>query len=315
MTLAEHEFMGQLLVGLLGVFFLVVLPLGLFLKRKKSSDVGTSDDFENPPDDPVWKTPADGLDTPPPLPGEHPLSTKSKIPAPSKFDLLGVGFYVILFVGMWKMGQPGSGSGAGEFTAGVVLANAISFLVLASLVPAVLFWRTNLKEFFGLVWKKWTLVFAIAPVFVIGMLALAAALMYLSDYAQWVEQRFGAQPQEVVQLLKNSWDPALLVALVLSAVIIAPIAEEIIFRGYIFRVTREYTGFWPGALFSGLLFGVIHFNVLGFPVLALFGVMLAFIYEKTKTIWAPIACHAAFNGFQVAMALLLKFGHLEIPKS
>lgn len=315
MTIAEHEFMGQLLGGLLGVFFLVVLPLGLFLKSKRSAFSNATLDSKNPADDPVWETPIDGLTTSQTVDEETvaPEKSLSKIPAPSKLDLLGVGFYVLLFLGIWKMSH--TSDAGGEFTVGVVLANAISFLILASLIPVALFWRTNLKEFFGLAWKKWPLIFAIAPAFVVGMLILAGLVMYFSGYATWVDTRFGAKPQEVVQLLKDSWDPALLASLALSAVVVAPIAEEIIFRGYIFRVTREYTGFWAGALFSGILFGVIHFNVLGLPVLAIFGVMLAFIYEKTKSIWAPIACHAAFNGFQVAMAFALKFGHLEIPKT
>ncbi len=319
MTLAEHEFMGQLLLGLVLVFFLLVLPIGLLLGRKKKNSPG-SPETPHPPEPrqnvarsgTVWETPADGLDMPPPLPGSDMPPGKKGFGAPSKLDLLGVGFYVLLFVGMWKIARGGA---VGEISTGLVVANALSFIVLASLIPAAVFWRTRLRDFFGLVWKKWTLVFAIAPVFVVGMLLLAAALMYLTGYADWVDARFGAKQQEVVRLLKDSWDPVLLVAVTLSAVVVAPIAEEIIFRGYIFRVTREYTGLWGGALFSGILFGVIHFNVLGLPILALFGVALALVYEKTKSIWAPIACHAAFNGFQVGMALLLKYGHLQIPNS
>ena len=47
-------------------------------------------------------------------------------------------------------------------------------------------------------------------------------------------------------------------ALVLYAVVMAPIAEELVFRGSIFRSVADRRGFWPGAIASAIPFGLIH---------------------------------------------------------
>ncbi|MGE9267782.1 MAG: CPBP family intramembrane glutamic endopeptidase [Verrucomicrobiales bacterium] len=310
MTLAEHQFIGGILGGLVATYFLLILPVGIWWKRRQTSRLLVASHDEDGELD-RSSVEIDPADLPPPLPvqSRHPL-----LAVPGPIDLLGVGFYVLLFLVFWKMGGMAIGEEMKlELSAGLVTVNALSFLVLAGLIPALLFWRTQLVEFFGLRWRGWRWVFVIAPVFVFGTLLVGGGLLQLSGYPSWAEETFGAKQQEVVEALQTSQDIGLLVALAFSAVIVAPLAEEIIFRGYIYRVTRHYSGIWIGALFSGILFGVIHFNVLGFPLLALFGIVLALLYERMKTIWVPIACHAAFNGFQVFLTILLKYGIVEMP--
>ena len=96
----------------------------------------------------------------------------------------------------------------------------------------------------------------------------------------------------------------LLVAIAVSAIIIAPIAEELIFRGYLYPVVKRFTDRWFASIFSGVFFGVIHFNVMGLPILALMGFILAVIYEKSGSLWVPIGCHAAFNATSVGLMLI-----------
>jgi len=115
----------------------------------------------------------------------------------------------------------------------------------------------------------------------------------------------------MVELLKNNPDPALLGAIAFSAIIIAPIAEEFIFRGYLYPVVKRYSERWFAALFTGLLFGVVHFNLMGLPLLIIMGVVLVILYEITGSLWVPIACHATFNSLSVASMLLARFS--EFP--
>jgi membrane protease YdiL (CAAX protease family) len=97
----------------------------------------------------------------------------------------------------------------------------------------------------------------------------------------------------------NGWGA---VAFFFAAVIVAPVVEELFFRGLFFRAVRDRYGFWFGALASGLLFGLFHAgagdlaqNVMLQIVIGSFGVVLAAIYEWRGSLGANIATHAAFN--------------------
>ncbi len=85
-------------------------------------------------------------------------------------------------------------------------------------------------------------------------------------------------------------------------VVVAPFAEELFFRGVLFRAVRDRHGFWAGALASGLAFGLIHYipgpaidALLLMSVMVFTGVGFAYIYERRGTIAAPMAAHVTFN--------------------
>ena len=79
--------------------------------------------------------------------------------------------------------------------------------------------------------------------------------------------------------------------------ILAPVSEELIFRGLIFRRIRDYAGFMWAAVVSGLFFGIYHGNLTqGIFALGM-GMLFAAIYEHYGTLWASIAAHMANNIF------------------
>ncbi|QDP41136.1 type II CAAX endopeptidase family protein [Radiobacillus deserti] len=80
----------------------------------------------------------------------------------------------------------------------------------------------------------------------------------------------------------------------LSLVFIAPICEEIVFRGYLFgRVAYKY-GTSKGILISSFIFGALHLdNLFG---ATMFGIILCIMYVKTKSLVIPILLHISFNG-------------------
>jgi membrane protease YdiL (CAAX protease family) len=93
-----------------------------------------------------------------------------------------------------------------------------------------------------------------------------------------------------------------LVVFALFAVVVAPVTEEFLFRGVLFRSVRDRYGFWPGAITSALLFGVIHYVPGTWPdalalqiTMVVTGLGLAWVYEWRKTLLAPVVGHAAFN--------------------
>jgi len=87
--------------------------------------------------------------------------------------------------------------------------------------------------------------------------------------------------------------------LVLLAVVVAPPFEELFFRGFIYRGLAQSWGWRRAALVSGALFGLAHFQPDVAVPLGVLGVALAWVYERTGSLWSSIALHAVFNGLAV----------------
>lgn len=229
------------------------------------------------------------------------------------FDIVVVGGYLMLFVVSWKgLPETMAEKGVEPTTVGRLAAQVVGMIFLTVVIPAVLFWRVDLREFFGLRWGDWKKVFWIAPAFVFAMMAMLSAMLGLG-WQGWVETNYGARPQEMVTLLKESEDVGLMVVMAISAVIVAPLTEEVIFRGYLYPVVKRFSDRWFAALFTGVIFGVIHFNLLALPTLAVMGVVLVILYEVTGSLWVPIACHAAFNATTVGAHLIPKIFQAMSP--
>lgn len=88
--------------------------------------------------------------------------------------------------------------------------------------------------------------------------------------------------------------------IVISAIIIAPIIEELFFRGYIFRILCNKTGVITAAVLSGLFFGAIHLSLIQTCVLTCFGVIQCLLYHKTQSLIYPMLMHSVFNTIAVA---------------
>jgi membrane protease YdiL (CAAX protease family) len=82
---------------------------------------------------------------------------------------------------------------------------------------------------------------------------------------------------------------------VLVAVIMAPLFEEVIFRGFLFRGFANSWGWLWGALASGAIFGLAHLQLDVFLPLATLGFVLAWAYKRTGSLWTCITMHALFN--------------------
>ena len=85
------------------------------------------------------------------------------------------------------------------------------------------------------------------------------------------------------------------------AVLVAPVCEELLFRGVIFGSLRARLGFWPAAAASGALFGAIHLSPVHVLPLAVLGVALAWVYERTGSLWTSVGLHAIQNATVMAL--------------
>jgi uncharacterized protein len=97
-----------------------------------------------------------------------------------------------------------------------------------------------------------------------------------------------------------------MLAVVFVVTIAAPIAEELLFRGYFFTALRNWRGLWPAALITGLVFGSIHAvsSPAAFLVpLALFGVVLCLLYDRTRSLYPCIALHCVNNSIALGASM------------
>jgi len=117
------------------------------------------------------------------------------------------------------------------------------------------------------------------------------------------------QPGPLDTFLERGDPTVILVAFLL----VAPVAEEIFFRGVVYNAWERERGVWVAVLGSAALFAAIHSSLFAFvPIFAL-GVTLALIYRSTRSLAATIAMHAGFNAISVAIALLARQGILTLP--
>ncbi|HEX5549152.1 MAG TPA: CPBP family intramembrane glutamic endopeptidase [Ktedonobacterales bacterium] len=110
-------------------------------------------------------------------------------------------------------------------------------------------------------------------------------------------------------LQQAKYAPISSLALIAGAVLVAPICEEIFFRGFLFGGLLHRMSFWPAALLSAFLFGLAHGDVGSFAVLFVFGVVLAFVRWRTGSIWPGIVIHAANNATAGLAIILALTGH------
>jgi uncharacterized protein len=113
-------------------------------------------------------------------------------------------------------------------------------------------------------------------------------------------------PQQVSPDLQG-WGAAMLVLL---AVIVAPVVEEFVFRGLLFRSIADRYGFWIGAIVSAVPFGLTHSGVGSAAdvwflriTLMIVGVVLAWIHWRRRNLMANIVAHGTFNAIQVVLIL------------
>ncbi|MSQ30210.1 MAG: CPBP family intramembrane metalloprotease [Dehalococcoidia bacterium] len=76
---------------------------------------------------------------------------------------------------------------------------------------------------------------------------------------------------------------------------IAPLSEELFFRGFLFRAVQGRAGLVAGLLVSALAFAAFHLNVgVLLPFFAV-GLIFAWAYHASGSLWTPIAAHTIFN--------------------
>ncbi|MFP5225587.1 MAG: type II CAAX prenyl endopeptidase Rce1 family protein [Actinomycetota bacterium] len=127
----------------------------------------------------------------------------------------------------------------------------------------------------------------------LGVLLSAVVAVVVQLIAKAATGEAPADPEQIP--LESSPAGWIFFALAISTMILAPIAEETYFRGMLHQAIRRHTGLWAGILLSSVAFAVVHVIPLVIPSIFALAILLAFAFEKERTIWVPIIAHATFN--------------------
>lgn len=138
-------------------------------------------------------------------------------------------------------------------------------------------------------------------------LAILPVLWFLSfSWNIWLNA-LGHAPdfQEAIQVFLEADDPWTRVQFIVFAVVLAPIAEEALFRGLLLPLGVRRFGPGIGLALVAAGFAALHGDIGSFPGLAVLSVALSLAYARTGTIWVPMAMHALFNAANLALLMAL----------
>lgn len=130
----------------------------------------------------------------------------------------------------------------------------------------------------------------------------AILLGYLSQYVMG-PTKSDYMTRSMTEALRGSVSPGLIVLLFVTLVVLAPVCEEIFFRGYLYPTLRNRMNMQPAMVVNGVLFAAAHLQLVGFLPRLLLGYGLSYLYEKNRTLGGPIVGHALYNGLIVVLSL------------
>lgn len=172
----------------------------------------------------------------------------------------------------------------------------------------------------------------------LGAIAIAWPLVFLgSGISVMVEKavfHHNAPQNSLLKAAQHHPSPVVLALMVLSLCVLAPISEELFFRGllqsYLSQLLANLRRYfvapqtpapmsppaaiepadrWGAIFMSSAVFAFAHGEPSAFVALFLLGVALGYVYERTGNLWTDITMHSAFNGVSLVATLTLHLGH------
>lgn len=116
--------------------------------------------------------------------------------------------------------------------------------------------------------------------------------------------KLSPEEQQAVTALRTAASWANRLALAAAAILLAPVAEEMLFRGILYPTVKQ-AGYPHLALWgTSLLFAAVHTNLVTFVPLTVLALALTALYERTNNLLAPITAHALFNALNFGLLLI-----------
>ena len=188
---------------------------------------------------------------------------------------------------------------------GALFFNLGIYIFVFMMVHAIVEWirLRDMNEVFGL--KKVELPRVVIYTIVGGVFSILLCVWLVGSISEhWISGMFeGLQEQVPVRSLQQAESRVFLVMAIFSAVVAAPVAEEFLFRGYMYGALKNATGRLFASVMISLLFAVVHGNLPALLPLFAFSAILCFAYDFTGSLWVPVGLHAFFNATNIVLML------------
>lgn len=184
-----------------------------------------------------------------------------------------------------------------------LLNGAMLFLFIVVFLASFLHFRgVDLTAQFGLRRVGFGKLLGLAP----GLLLAAYPLVALAGALTQMALGKEAKPQELVRFFLEASEKsnfAAVLSTMLIGVILAPMMEEFIFRGYFYGVLKRHLGMIAGIVLNAALFAAIHLNESSLPALFVLAVCFTLAYEATGSILICMGMHSLFNLANLSLLL------------
>ncbi|MGZ3531010.1 MAG: CPBP family intramembrane glutamic endopeptidase [Vulcanimicrobiaceae bacterium] len=133
-----------------------------------------------------------------------------------------------------------------------------------------------------------------------AVLGAMAMIILVNVLGSLIESLFHVKhQQDVVRMALSIKTIGMKILFAIVALVGAPLTEELTFRVFVFNAVRRHWGFWGGAIVSGIFFGLAHLDKYAFVPLALGGIILCYVYYRTRNAWASMITHLIFNSVTI----------------
>ncbi len=219
-------------------------------------------------------------------------------------DLLVLALLGAFFIS--SMAPPsGEAADRGITSTALVFSMVITLLVCAGLLMYLYRVRgMNPAQLFGLQHVHWGHILKVVLVFALLSLVSVSVVAYFTQ--QWLQNIWPElKPQDMVETFQSSGALDIKLLVILTAVIVAPLSEEILFRGFVYGVLKRYTDAPFAALASSLMFAIIHMHLGSLLPLCMLAVLFCIAYEITGCLLVPMLLHMIFNGTSLLVMMLV----------
>ncbi|MCY3802125.1 MAG: CPBP family glutamic-type intramembrane protease [Chloroflexi bacterium] len=182
-------------------------------------------------------------------------------------------------------------------------------IVLSGPIALWIYWsfrskRIDVRRLIGRLPENYNWCPAIGILLVNMVFSLGAAIVVFSAIGLVVEP--AARPLDTESITSNSPNPVLLNVSAATVAVLAPVFEELFFRGVLINRWAVKWRLGIAIFASALLFGIMHFIIAGgaFTGAFTFGAITAVLYIRTRTLLVPMALHIANNSLVVTLLIL-----------
>ncbi len=244
----------------------------------------------------------DGIDPPPPVPARRDDGLPAWPPWAPLVAFLGAILVALVASVVLVVGVEASGTDVDPsdtppgITIGATIAQGLGLIVFAVVLARMTAGRASPRDF-G---------FRATPLKAAVGWTVAAWLTFIVFSAIWAAALGIEESDDLPQELGAEDSTLALIAVTVMVTLLAPISEELFFRGFAFTALRRWIGLIPGALLTGVIFGGIHAGGTEpeFLVpLMVFGVVLCLLYWKTGSLLPPMVLHALNNCLALGVSL------------